>query len=73
MMRYNSAQRKAMLEPAESHLSLRQQCDLLGVARSSYYYKAAGESVLNLELMRVIDELHLLDPSFLQQIIHRLN
>ena len=64
MMRYNSAQRKAMLEPAESHLSLRQQCDLLGVARSSYYYKAAGESVLNLELMRVIDELHLLDPSF---------
>ncbi len=32
------------------------QCELLGLARSSDYYRAAEESVENLALMRLIDE-----------------
>jgi putative transposase len=37
-------------------LSIVRQCELVGIARSSYYYEAKGEDPLNLELMRVIDE-----------------
>jgi putative transposase len=36
-------------------LSIRQQCDLLGLNRSSFYDQPAGESELNLTLMRLID------------------
>lgn len=32
------------------------QCELLGISRSGYYYEPAGESPLNLMLMRLIDE-----------------
>jgi len=37
-------------------ISLRRQCELLGVNRSGLYYQPAGESELNLLLMRLIDE-----------------
>lgn len=40
-------------------LSLTQQCQLLKISRSSLDDKPAGESVLNVSLMRVIDEQHL--------------
>lgn len=43
----------------ESNLSIAQQCSLLGLSRSSYYYEPCKESELNLRLMRQIDELHL--------------
>ncbi|MEO0639574.1 MAG: hypothetical protein AAFY70_07610, partial [Bacteroidota bacterium] len=60
-MNYNSFTRKGMIESESDLLSMRQQCELLGVARSMIYYRPAGESTLNLELMRLIDEIHLLD------------
>jgi putative transposase len=34
---------------------VRRQCDLLGLARSSFYYEPAGETPENLALMRLID------------------
>jgi len=37
-------------------ISIVRQCDLLGMARGSYYYKPAGESEYNLMLMKLIDE-----------------
>ena len=37
-------------------LSLRRQCDLLGLHRSGVFYAPREESELNLELMRLIDE-----------------
>ena len=52
-----------MIESGSDLLSVRHQCQLLEVARSMIYYRPAGESSLNLELMRLIDEIHLLDPS----------
>lgn len=52
-----------MISRDDPQLSLRKQCELLGVNRSLMYYQAAGESTLNLELMRLIDEIHVLDPS----------
>lgn len=50
------------MEPDHSRLSIVRQCKLLTVTRSSYYYQATGESTLNLELMRLIDEQHMETP-----------
>lgn len=38
------------------------QCKLLSINRSTYYYQPKGESPLNLELMRLIDEQYLETP-----------
>jgi putative transposase len=43
---------------------MRCQCRLVGVARSSCYYQPASESALNLEIMKVIDQLHLEEPTY---------
>lgn len=45
-------------------ISLRQQCELLGLPRSSWYYEPAAESEENLRLMRDIDELYLKYPFY---------
>lgn len=45
-------------------MSIHRQCELLGLARSSYYYQPAEESPYNLELMRLIDEQYLETPYY---------
>ena len=45
-----------MVSKGHSKLSIVKQCQLLGVHRSGIYYKPNGESKLNLELMRLMDE-----------------
>jgi putative transposase len=45
-------------------LSLRRQCELLGLHRSTLYYAPAGESAENLHLMRLIDEQDLRTPFY---------
>jgi putative transposase len=52
-------QKRLWIDPAYSRLSVRRQCELLGLPRSTYYYTPVGESAENLALMRRIDELHL--------------
>ena len=52
-----------MIEP-DGPLSLSRQCVLLGVSRSSLYYRPKGESAENLALMRRIDELHMDFPFY---------
>lgn len=49
---------------ADSAISIRRQCELLGLNRASYYYAPAGETALNLELMRKIDEQYLVTPFY---------
>ena len=44
------------MEPGHPEISLRRQCELLGVNRSSLYYEPVGESAENLLLMRLIDQ-----------------
>ena len=53
-----------MITPDDGRLSIRRQCELLGVSRSSYYHEPAGESPENLALMRIIDEQHMRYPFF---------
>ena len=45
-------------------LSLRRQCELLGLARGSWYYEPVGETAVNLKLMRRIDKLYLKRPYY---------
>jgi putative transposase len=45
-------------------LSVRRQCQLLGLNRSSWYYEPVAESAENLALMRRIDEQYLRTPFF---------
>ena len=50
-----------MIDPV-SDLSIAEQCQLLGVPRSTYYYERTGESEENLALMERIDRLYLAHP-----------
>ena len=45
-------------------VSVSRQCRLLGVSRSTLYYRPLGESAATLELMRRIDELYLKYPFY---------
>jgi putative transposase len=53
-----------LIEPEHPDLSVRRQCELLGVNRSTYYYVPATESPLNLELMQLIDEQYMRTPFY---------
>ena len=48
----------------KANLSIRRQCELLSVPRRSYYYRSKGENKLNRELMLLIDEQYLKDPTY---------
>ena len=45
-----------MIETDYPTLSIRRQCDLIGLNRSTFYWQPAGESPLNLALMQMIDQ-----------------
>ena len=53
-----------MVDSKHAVLSVRRQCELLGLNRASFYYQAASESALNLHLMRLIDEQFLRTPFY---------
>src|SRR5690606_32644441 len=50
--------KRSWIEPDHPHLSVRRQCELLDLPRSSYYYEVQRESQANLALMRRIDEVY---------------
>lgn len=52
-----------MVDP-DSELSVRGQCELLGVGRSGFYYEAVPQDADELEIMRRIDEIHLKRPFY---------
>lgn len=52
-----------MIEPDEN-LTIREQCRLLTLSRSGYYYLPSQETELNLSLLRRIDELHVENPTW---------
>jgi putative transposase len=56
--------KRALIEPDHPDLSIAQQCELLGLARSSYYYQPRGESEENLLVMRLLDEQYTRTPFY---------
>ncbi len=53
-----------MIDPAHAQISIRRQCALIGLNRSTYYLEPATESPVNLMLMRLIDEQYLKTPFY---------
>lgn len=56
-------QRQAMMEPNHP-VSLRRQCQMLGISRSTVYYHPRPVSAEDLELMRLMDEEYLRTPVY---------
>jgi putative transposase len=59
-----SETRKGLIDPQDGVFSVRQQCELLGVNRSSLYYQPQGETEENLGLMRLLDEQYTRTPYY---------
>jgi len=59
-------ERRILLEPDHPDLSLRQQCKLLEINRSSIYYRALPQqlNVEQLDLLRIVDEVYTRYPFF---------
>ncbi len=53
-----------MIDVRHPELSVRRQCELLGLNRSTLYYQPAGETAENLRLMRLIDEEYTAHPFY---------
>jgi putative transposase len=53
-----------LIEPDNATISIRRQCELIGLNRSTFYYQPATESVFNLQLMRLIDEQYMRTPFY---------
>ena len=53
-----------MVDAKHQDLSIAQQCKLLRISRSTFYYDRKGENPLNLKLMRLIDEQFLETPFY---------
>lgn len=56
--------RKTLIEPPAGAFSLRRQCKLLSLNRSSLYYRPITESEETLRLMRLLDEQYTRTPSY---------
>ena len=58
--------KRMLIEPDHAPLSIRCQCELLGLNRASWYYSPTGieASAQNLELMRLLDEEYTRHPFY---------
>ena len=56
--------RRALIDPGHEALSIRRQCELLDLPRSTFYYLPATETEENLQLMRLLDEQYLQTPFY---------
>jgi len=55
-------QLRSRIEPGHAELSVRQQCQLLGLQRSTFYYQPVPETQENLALMKLLDQQYLRKP-----------
>jgi putative transposase len=56
--------KRSLVDAEHIELSIRRQCELLELERSTYYYDPATETAENLKLMRAIDTLYLKRPYY---------
>lgn len=61
-MELSVVDKKAMINVEHKSLSVRRQCALINLERSSLYYHGSEESYENLELMRLLDEEYMRHP-----------
>ncbi len=53
-----------MIDLGHPNLSIRRQCDLLGIDRSGLYYEPVGPSAQDMSLMRLLDEQYTRTPFY---------
>jgi putative transposase len=53
---------RPLVEPNHPHLSVRRQCELLVLCRSSLYYEPVAETAENLRLMQLLDQEYTAHP-----------
>lgn len=53
-----------MIEPNHNKLTIIQQCKLLGISRSTYYYQPTAISEQELKIMAIIDETYTMHPYY---------
>ena len=63
-MKTSISQRRDIVDKAHKKLSIKEQCRLMSIHRSGYYYQPKTESELNLELMALIDK-HYMDHPYM--------
>ncbi len=56
--------KRTMIDSAHAQISIRRQCELIGLNRSTYYLEPASESPFNLMLMRLIDGQYMKTPFY---------
>ena len=56
-------QRKGLVEATDKHFSLCRQFELLSINRSTLYYTPSKAPLGDLTIMRIMDELHIEDPT----------
>lgn len=59
-----SVEQKRLLVAASTEISLQRQCELLGLARASFYYEPMPVSAANLRLMNLLDEQYTKTPFY---------
>jgi len=57
-------QKRRAVEPRHSKITICRQCELLGLSRSSLYYKPCGHLQYNEQLMRLLDEQYIETPFY---------
>jgi len=57
-------EKRQLIEVEESQISIRRQCELVGLNRASYYYEVGSETPENLQLMRLLDEQYMRTPFY---------
>ncbi len=66
-----------MIDRENGSLSVRKQCELLEINRSTLYYHAAGPSTEILELMELIDKIFIERPYFgarrMREMLRKIN
>jgi putative transposase len=60
----STEQKRQMIEREHPTMSIQQQCTLMKLSRSAYYYHPVDESEENLCLMRLLDEQYLKTPFY---------
>jgi len=57
-------QKRRAIEPRHRRIAIYRQCELLGLSRSSLYYKPCGDTQYNEQLMKLIDEQYIETPFY---------
>jgi putative transposase len=60
----STEKKRQLISPEYKKMSIVNQCELLDLQRSNYYFKPKGESMINLLIMREIDEKFLECPFY---------